>query len=452
MPLSSKLTRTDEKLGLILSQVGSLRARLNSLAWQHGIFAGLAILVGALAAVFVAAYFAPPLAFLVIGAGALVLGGYALLRTLSRAWRMRASAARAAAVADERGSLKGRLTTLVELADAPRRGPLWSYLIEDTLARRDEFEPARIERRRVSRSLYGFITSLAVASLAAALVLTAARTQPRTALQDSEVTLDLDHLQLRPAEPGFDSGVEVRADAETMRRLEEKLAREGLEQGPSGSFDRLMDQARELGSNFQSRLTGRERQRPRINLKLSDTGDDPNRQRNPPLDPQKLAARKRNERAGQFQREKEYDTDQKSDADYDNTPSPKRDDPDMSGQMLGSQGLGDDGSGDDANRRNHDGSGDSQSEHGGSGSVARGLGAEPETLFGRREKTRLGGEGFEIAIEARPMDSGAKGAGRAFLPPKVRTPLSPTQHPDEPVARAVVPVEDRDTIKRVFER
>ncbi len=452
MPLSSKPTRTDEKLGLILRQVGSLRARLNSLAWQHGVFAGLAILIGALAAIFVAAYFAPPLAFLVIGTVALVLGSYALLHTLGRAWRMRASAARAAAVADERGALKGRLTTLVELADAPRRGPLWSYLIEDTLARRDDFEPARIEVRRVSRSLYGFLTSLVVASLAAALVLTAARTQPRTALQDSEVTFDLDHLQLRPAEPGFDSGVEVRADAETMRRLEEKLAREGLDQGPSGSFDRLMDQARELGSDFQSKLTGRERQRPRINLKLSDTGDDPNRQRNPPLDPQQLAARKRNESVGQFQREKEYDAKQKSDADFDDASGTKRDDLDMSGEMLGSQGLGADGSGDDANRRSNDGSGDSQGEHAGSGSVARGLGAEPETLFGRREKTRLGGEGFEIAIEARPLDSGTKGAGRAFLPPKVRTPLSPTQHPDEPVARAVVPVEDRDTIKRVFER
>jgi len=34
----------------------------------------------------------------------------------------------------------------------------------------------------------------------------------------------------------------------------------------------------------------------------------------------------------------------------------------------------------------------------------------------------------------------------------VRTPLNLTQQPDEPVARAAVPADDRTTIKRVFER
>jgi hypothetical protein len=452
MSLPSKPTRADEKLGLILGQVGSLRARLNSLAWQHGMFAGLAIIIAAVAAVFVAAYLAPPIAFLVGGAIAILFGGFALTRTLAHAWRMRASAARAAAVADERAALKGRLTTVVELADAPRRGPLWSYLIEDTLARRDEFEAARIEQRRVSRTLYPLLASLVAASLAAALILTVQRAAPQAAHKDNEVTIDLDHLQLRPAEPGFDNGVEVRADAETMRRLEEKLAREGLAQGPSGSFDRLMDQARELGSDFQSKLTGRERRRPRINLKLDDSGDEANRPPDGSRDQAKLASRKRNEGAGQFEREKEYDAQQKSDAEYDAEPKRRGADEQMSGEMLGSQGLGNEGSGDDGSSRNADGSGDSQGEHSGSGGIARGLGAEPETLFGRRETTKLGGEGFEIAIEARPMDAGARGAGRSFLPPKVRTPLNPTQHPDEPVARAAVPVEDRDTIKRVFER
>ena len=36
--------------------------------------------------------------------------------------------------------------------------------------------------------------------------------------------------------------------------------------------------------------------------------------------------------------------------------------------------------------------------------------------------------------------------------PKCATPLSLNQEPDEPVARAAVPAEDRTTIKRVFER
>ena len=66
--------------------------------------------------------------------------------------------------------------------------------------------------------------------------------------------------------------------------------------------------------------------------------------------------------------------------------------------------------------------------------------------------SKLGTEGFEIAIEARPIDHGAKGAGHAYVPPKVRTPLNSNQEPDEPVAHAAVPAEDRTTIKRVFER
>ncbi|MGH7948305.1 MAG: hypothetical protein ACREQF_03685, partial [Candidatus Binataceae bacterium] len=333
MSLPSKPTRADEKLGLILSRVGSVRARLNSLAWQHGVFAGLAILIGAVAAVFLAAFFAPPIAFLIVATIATLFGSIALYRTLKYAWWMRASAARAAAIADERATLKGRLTTLVELADAPRRGPLWSYLIEDTIARRDEFEAARIERRRLSRTLYPFLASLLAASLAAALILAVQRAAPKAAAKDSDMTIDLDHLQLRPAEPGFDNGVEVRADAETMRRLEEKLAREGLAPGASGSFDRLMDQARELGSNFQSKLTGRERQRPRINLKLADSGDENSRQPNGSRDPSKLASRKRNEGAGQFEREKEYDAHKKSDAEYDNTPDRRRDQDQTSGEM-----------------------------------------------------------------------------------------------------------------------
>src|SRR6266852_877013 len=91
--------RTDEKLGeklgLILSRVGSVRLRLNSLALQHAMFYTLAIVS-------------------------------------------------AAAIADDRAELKGRLSTIVALANKPNPGTLWSYLVEDTLGYRDEFAPARI--------------------------------------------------------------------------------------------------------------------------------------------------------------------------------------------------------------------------------------------------------------------------------------------------------------------
>ena len=51
-----------------------------------------------------------------------------------------------------------------------------------------------------------------------------------------------------------------------------------------------------------------------------------------------------------------------------------------------------------------------------------------------------------------PRLKGPKAAGHAYLPPKVRTPLNASQHPDEPIARASVPEDDRAAIKKVFER
>ena len=91
-------------------------------------------------------------------------------------------------------------------------------------------------------------------------------------------------------------------------------------------------------------------------------------------------------------------------------------------------------------------------ENSSNGGEAHGIGADPDSLFGAPTAAKLGNEGFEIAIEAPPVDHGAKGSGRAYVPPKVRTPLNLNQEPDEPVARAAVPAADRTTIKRVFER
>ena len=86
------------------------------------------------------------------------------------------------------------------------------------------------------------------------------------------------------------------------------------------------------------------------------------------------------------------------------------------------------------------------------GGSAHGIGADPDTLFGYAADPKMGGQGFEISIDARSETKGPKAAGHAYLPPKVRTPLNSTQHPDEPIARASVPEEDRAAIKKVFER
>ena len=92
------------------------------------------------------------------------------------------------------------------------------------------------------------------------------------------------------------------------------------------------------------------------------------------------------------------------------------------------------------------------SESSSNGGSAHGIGADPDTLFGNPADPKLGGQGFEISIDARSENKGPKAAGHAYLPPKVRTPLNSSQHPDEPIARAAVPEDDRAAIKRVFER
>src|SRR5271168_598817 len=126
MSFPSQDRRADEKLGkklgLILGRMGSLRTRLNSLAWQHAIFYTLAILIAAGAAIFAGAYVLLPLAFLILApaiAIAAVLGVVSAIRT---GWRMRANPVRAAMLADERAELKGRLSTIVALAGKPNPG------------------------------------------------------------------------------------------------------------------------------------------------------------------------------------------------------------------------------------------------------------------------------------------------------------------------------------------
>jgi hypothetical protein len=450
MSLPSQARLADEKLGLILGQLGSVRRRLNSLAWQHALFFTIAIAVAVAAVAYAGAYLLSPLMFLLAAALAIFLGTIGLVATARTAWRMRASAAFAAALADDRGELKGRLSTIVALAGREHQGSLWAYLVEDTLSRREHFAPARIERRRVSRAVFALAGALMLALLA--LPLSRIRPSPRIAIDggQDDLTIDLNDLHLRPAAPGDESGMQVTADPETMRKLQEKLVRENIADGDKGgnSLNHLFDQAREMAGRFQNKLTGQQQPKQRLNLRLADAG--PNSEtgqiRRAPDQP----GNRRKEVAGQFQQDPSLS---KQDLDL-----PPVDDTKHVGTQA--QGKGGDHSSDLGGGKDNSGNQNSAStddaqqsgDSGTSGGVAHGIGADPESLFGAPATAKLGTEGFEIAIEARPIEHGATGAGHAYTPPKVRTPLSAEQAPDEPLARAAVPSEDRATIKRVFER
>ena len=449
-PLQDK--RADEKLGQILGRVGSVRMRLNSLALQHALFYTLAIAIACGAAIFAGAYLVSPFAFLIGGSVLIVIAAGGIASAIAAGWRMRTSAVRAAAIADDRAELKGRLSTIVALAHSEPRGPLWSYLVEDTLGHDDEFATSKIERRRVSRAIFPLAGALVLAALAIPISKIKHAPQVAAGNGQEDLTVDLDELHLRAADPGDESGMQVTADPATMRRLEDKLARENASGGDAAgsSLNQLVNRARDMAGNLQNKLTGQQAaSKQRLNLRLADAGGDQDQNeihRAP--DGQK---NRHGDVAGQFKQDQP-----KSKLDLE---LPKEDDSRQPNSEPSPGGTGSAGVESDAGKDNpnKDDSASERSiqqsgENSSNGGEAHGIGADPDSLFGAPAASKLGNEGFEIAIEARPLDRGAKGAGHAYVPPKVRTPLSLDQEPDEPVARSAVPADDRSTIKQVFKR
>ena len=366
---------------------------------------------------------------------------------------MRASTARAAMIADDRAELKGRLSTIVALAHKRNPGTLWSYLVEDTLGYQDQFAPARIERRRVSRGIFPFAGAIALAALALPLSRLKHPSPIAPGDQASDLTVDLDDLHLRAAEPGDESAMEVSADPETMRRhpgqaRPRESRRRG--EGAGNSLNQLVNRARDMAGNFQSKLTGQQPpSRQRLNLRLADAGTD--RDQGTIHRAPDAKKNRHGDVAGQFKQDQPRSRNELSLPPQDDSRPPNNwPSSDRNGANGAELGGGKDSPTDQdaAIDRNIQQSG----ENGSNGGEAHGIGADPDSLFGAPAASKLGTEGFEIAIEARPIDHGAKGAGHAYVPPKVRTPLNSNQEPDEPVARAAVPAEDRTTIKRVFER
>ena len=456
MPPSPHGPRAQEKLDIILGQVTGLRSRLNWLAAQHVIYLVFAIVVASLAIFLAGAVVLTPMQFLGVGGVTAILALYALLMTLRSGWRRRSNAARAAALADDRAGLKGRLTTIVQTVSFGRRSALWSYLVEDALSHREEFTPRQIERRRIARSWWAPIAAMALATV----LIPIARAHHATKIAaaqggDADMTVDLDDLHLRPAEPGDNTGLQVKADAATMARLREKLAREGeaAGKGDGGKFSGLLNRARNLADSMQSKLRGDSNQKQRLTLRLADNdaGLDPSNPRGPDLN----RKTRRGDQAGQFKRDSPAD-DEASLPPIDDSLREPDAEPSAGENAEGGADSGTKGNTlnaqNDSGRNGPDDDDVARGDQSYNGGSVHGIGADPDSLFGEASKSKMGTEGFEIAIEARPIDQGTKGAGQAYLPPKVHTPLNAHQEPDEPIARAAVPPNDRTAIERVFER
>jgi hypothetical protein len=450
----SQTLRSDQKLEVITRSVAALRRRINSLAIQTGVFVALAAMIAAVGAIYAAALLLSPITFGAIACTVAIAAVFAVWSGIRRGWRMRAGAPRAANIADERAGLKERLSTIVSASHSARRSPLWEYLIEDTIGRAEEFDARRIEKRRVSRTVYALAASIAVVAFAVPLARIAAKRAPIVAAPvNDDLTFDLDDLQLRPAGPGDgDDALSVTADPETMRRLQERMAREGLDadgNANASALDRLLDRARGMAGNLQGRLTGRPSDDRKLTLKLSGGASrDAGANRDRPA----LRHHRNREVAGQFK------SDRSGSKDLDRLPSDRRDIPNNYAQSSGGAEAAAAAEGSNPLKKStpdeqSTDSGDSDgSDLAGNGGAMHGIGADPDSLFGASADAKLGTEGFEISIEARPMEHGAHDEGHGYEPPRVRTPLSPVQQPDEAIARMNVPPNDRATIRKVYER
>jgi hypothetical protein len=443
--------REEQKLWLILFQIKAIRTRLNLLAIQYWLFVTITIAIAAAALIFVSAAVMSPLAFIAAVAIVMIAALAAMVRAARAALRQGANQLGAATLADERAALKGRLTTVLALADAPPESSLWPYLLEDTYGLRHRFEPARIEPRWISRSIVALaMVCIMVAGLAAMLRYYASRPLLGAVLPPADITADIGDLEILPADPAAKANAHLYADAATIRQLEAKLAN-----ARKGALSSWMDKARTLASNLQDQVAGHTPiQLPSIHLKSRQPeGAEP-----PSQTAHRASAGPANGRAGNDSAGTPLNS-QGGSAGIGNPngqspqPPPVSIPADQADQMAQNNPFAPTAPGADQSTGGMPAqSGAAGNGAGLGGGATHGSGSDPEHLFGPPAPQQLGSDSFRIAIDAEPSDETSVKGAPAYIPPKVRVPLNATQFPDEPLARASVPPDDQMTVKRVFER
>lgn len=435
----------DQKLWLTLFQIQALQKRLNLLTVQYWLFSTLAILIAVAALVYFSALATQPLIFLGLGLVVLTLGGTAIIRVLRTGWRRWANLPRAAMIADRRAGLKGRLLTILSIADTPDHSPLWPYLIEDTYGFRREFEPAQIEPQWFSRAILPLL-GVCLAVLAIASLLSYRRPSTRTAgvAVPGDVTADINDLEIQPVDPALKPNARLYADAATSRQLQSKLAAARNQPQNKNPVSRWMSSARNFAGALQDKVTGRKPlSLPPLRLKLTNKrNDDSWSQPGESNAPSSLAGTNGNSSAsgpdngsddGQQHGSTPRQSDQLANNDLGSQPQDPlkgKENPQSSGQNANNPGNG----------------------FGGVTGSTHANGTDPLHLFGPPIAQELGSNSFKITIDATPADESSVHGAPAYIPPKIQVSLNPVQAPDEPMTRASIPPEDQLTIKRVFQR
>jgi hypothetical protein len=461
-PLQRRLINREDGLGRIAAQLVRLKRRLNLLAAQQMAFSTLGLLLGAGGVLVIAAFFMSTIHFLALGLLLIVLLAVSLPVTIARSIRQFAALHRAASIADERANLNSRLITLLALAQNDGRYYLWPFLVEDTISHIADFEPNRIERRRVSRSIYGFAAACLVASLAGLMTYSARRHQEALRKVLKNLTLEVDPSDIAPFDSPSGQGAELEGDPNTLRSLAERLeaANRSNSNANRGAFNRLGQKAQNFASNLQDRLTGRdlgetpEKVKLRLAQALGDKppqdndstqGDGSNGNNNGPGSPSGqsgIGGDNGSSPHAQNQPQQEANSDTGS-AGPGNDMPPSDSPSSRSFEPGGPQAPG---------SGNSPMAGQQQGTSEEAGGSSAGEGSDPNHLMGPPDAPSHKSENFEIMIDARLSDKSPIASAQPYVPPKVKTDLNPYQHPDEPLDRGTVPAADRDTIRRVFER
>jgi hypothetical protein len=448
--------RDEQKLWLILFQIKGVRARLNFLAMQRWIFATLGLLIGAIGLAFFAAASFEPLTFLMLAALAVLVAMVGIIRETMLVRAMRATPARAAAIADERTQMQGRLATVLAWAEAPKPSTLWPYLVEDTYGRRENYEPSRVEPRWLSRAIFPLLASLLLVALAfpAAHLGQGLRRNraPFGASFPGQASADIKDLDIRPADPALQPNAQIYADPATLKKLADKLAAAENEDRKRSGIAKMLDKARQFADTFQDKLNGLDRNRRNpLRMRLTDRNPgqsngaknnnrQPGQSSNPNGNPNGGGGLANNSGPGGHGASEPGAGQGPPMA---SLPAQQADELAKNGaSQPGDSNQGANGANSPANP------GDANSD----GGASHGSGSDPASLFGPASAQPLGSDSFKIAIEAEPSDESSSRGSPTYVPPRIRVPLNSQQYPDQPLARAAVPAADQDTIKRVFER
>lgn len=274
-----------------------------------------------------------------------------------------------------------------------------------------------------------------------------------------EVRMPVDNLQVRPSDPGLDQGAEMDGDAAAMQKLAER-EQENADNAPPGGRDsrpsNLLEKARDFASALQSKLTGRKaEQRQKMKLRLAEEPKDRSKSGSARQRPDSQTAPERlaDKSTGNARQDRPSSEGLAPDGGSVSPPSQQPAEPSRDGLASNKPIVVPEQASPQVGNNFSNGHAEpGPSRNAGAGGSSHGAGTDPQHLFGQADKPPAGKDGFSITLEARLSENGPAAGGRGYVPPKVRSNLNSDQQPDEPLARSAVPADDRQTIKRVFER